>query len=81
MKYKTLVCPDCHNLIREFEAPDICLPMKRGGCRVIPCPCCYGWGKHVERVCETCDGKRMVIETITYEKVEEVQNEKQNKGV
>ena len=70
---KTIYCPNCNEYIRP-ETPGKCLPLKGKGRRVIPCPCCYGWGRHEgwidTPVCETCGGKRMVIEKIIYERVE-----------
>jgi hypothetical protein len=68
-KPEHVYCPNCNEFIHE-EEPGECKPMEGNGMRIIPCPCCYGWGEHsCSKKCETCGGLRMVIEKIVYEKV------------
>ena len=71
-----MLCPHCNEFIHGDgrQKDDGCLPLEKQSCRIIPCPCCYGWGEHVvdsissgkKRVCTTCLGRRMVLEHITY---------------
>jgi len=76
-----MICPNCNEMFQKDGTEiDGCLETVRNGIRVMPCPCCYGWGEHVDRsftpetrrVCELCKGRRMVIEHITYEAVPEI---------
>ncbi len=72
----SVYCGNCHEFIVP-ENPESCLPLKDGGSKIIPCPCCYGWGTHPavgkkKNICETCGGKRMVIEHRSFERVKDI---------
>jgi len=73
MDRKELVyCENCGEFVRDDSGLE-CKPLKGNGMKIMPCPCCYGWGLHGERLCTTCNGKRMVIEKIIYERIKDIE--------
>lgn len=75
-----MLCPNCNEMIlRDARQADECMVHERNSKKIVPCPCCYGWGEHIEgsntgarRVCSLCKGRRMVVERVIYEVVPEI---------